>query len=99
MTARAGAPEMKIGFFTMPIHPLGKDWRQSLAEDRQAFILADQLGFSEGYVGEHASDQAENITSCAIFIATLVDATKNIRLGTGTVNMPNTHPVAVASQI
>ena len=90
---------MNLGFFTMPIHPTGKDWRTSLREDREAFVLADELGFVEGYVGEHATDKAENITSCAIFIATLIDATKNIRLGTGTVNMPNAHPVAVASQL
>jgi alkanesulfonate monooxygenase SsuD/methylene tetrahydromethanopterin reductase-like flavin-dependent oxidoreductase (luciferase family) len=90
---------MKLGFFTMPIHPLGKDWRQSLREDREAFILADELGFSEAYAGEHATDQAENITSCTMFLATLVGATKQIRLGTGTVNLPNSHPVAVASQI
>ncbi len=90
---------MKLGFFTMPIHPLGKDWRQSLREDREAFILADELGFVEGYVGEHVTDAAENITSCAMFIATLVDATKRIRLGTGTINMPNNHPAAVAANI
>src|SRR3954466_9552345 len=90
---------MKLGFFTMPIHPLGKDWRQSLREDREAFILADELGFSEGFVGEHATDQAENITSCAMFIATLAEATRRIRLGTGTVNMPNSHPAAVAAQL
>jgi alkanesulfonate monooxygenase SsuD/methylene tetrahydromethanopterin reductase-like flavin-dependent oxidoreductase (luciferase family) len=90
---------MNLGFFTMPIHPTSKDWRASLREDREAFILADELGFIEGYVGEHATDKAENITSCALFIATLINATKNIRLGTGTVNMPNAHPVAVASQL
>jgi alkanesulfonate monooxygenase SsuD/methylene tetrahydromethanopterin reductase-like flavin-dependent oxidoreductase (luciferase family) len=90
---------MKLGFFTMPIHPLDKDWRQSLAEDREAFQLADELGFVEGYVGEHVTDQAENITSCAIFIASLVDATQSIRLGTGTVNLPNAHPAAVAAQM
>jgi alkanesulfonate monooxygenase SsuD/methylene tetrahydromethanopterin reductase-like flavin-dependent oxidoreductase (luciferase family) len=90
---------MKLGFFTMPIHPLGKDWRQSLREDREAFVLADELGFVEGYVGEHVTDAAENITSSAMFIATLVDATKRIRLGTGTVNMPNNHPAAVAANI
>src|SRR6187401_1781561 len=90
---------MNLGFFTMPIHPLGKDWRQCLREDREAFILADELGFTEGYVGEHATDQAENITSCAMFIATLAEATKRIRLGTGTVNMPNSHPAAVAAQL
>jgi len=90
---------MKLGFFTMPIHPMGKDWRQSLREDREAFVLADELGFVEGYVGEHVTDAAENITSSATFIATLVDATKRIRLGTGTVNMPNSHPAAVAANI
>ncbi len=90
---------MKLGFFTMPIHPLDKDWRVSLREDREAFILADELGFVEGYVGEHVTDKAENITSCAMFIATLVDATKRIKLGTGTINMPNTHPAAIAANI
>jgi len=90
---------MKLGFFTMPIHPLDKEWRQCLREDREAFILADELGYTEGYVGEHATDKAENITSCAIFIGTLVDATKRIKLGTGTINMPNAHPVATASQL
>jgi alkanesulfonate monooxygenase SsuD/methylene tetrahydromethanopterin reductase-like flavin-dependent oxidoreductase (luciferase family) len=90
---------MKLGFFTMPIHPLGKDWRQSLAEDRAAFILADELGYAEAYCGEHVTDRAENITSCAMFLATLAGATNHIRLGTGTVNMPNTHPAGVAAQL
>jgi alkanesulfonate monooxygenase SsuD/methylene tetrahydromethanopterin reductase-like flavin-dependent oxidoreductase (luciferase family) len=34
-----------------------------------------------------------------MFIATLIQATKRIKLGTGTVNIPNSHPVAIASQI
>ena len=90
---------MQLGFFTMPIHPLSKDWRLCLAEDREAFILADELGFVEGYAGEHVTDRAENITSSAMFLATLVDRVKRMRLGTGTVNLPNAHPAAVASQI
>lgn len=90
---------MKLGFFTMPIHPLDKDWRQSLAEDRDAFLLADELGFTEAYVGEHVTDKAENITSCVTFLAWIAAATKQIKLGTGTVNMPNTHPATVAATI
>jgi alkanesulfonate monooxygenase SsuD/methylene tetrahydromethanopterin reductase-like flavin-dependent oxidoreductase (luciferase family) len=90
---------MQLGFFTMPIHPLGKDWRQSLREDQEAFALADELGFSEGYVGEHSTDQAENITSCTIFLATLIASTRRMRLGTGTVNLPNSHPARVAAEI
>ncbi len=90
---------MQLGFFTMPIHPLDKDWRQSLREDQAAFILADELGFAEAYVGEHVTDQAENITSCMLFIATLADKVKRMRLGTGTVNLPNSHPAHVAAQV
>ena len=90
---------MHIGFFTMPIHPLERPWRETLREDQEAFELADELGFSEGYVGEHVTDLAENITSCMVFIASISDRVKRMRLGTGTVNLPNTHPAAVASQI
>jgi alkanesulfonate monooxygenase SsuD/methylene tetrahydromethanopterin reductase-like flavin-dependent oxidoreductase (luciferase family) len=90
---------MNLGFFTMPIHPLEKDWRLSLNEDREAFLLADELGFAEAYVGEHITDQAENITSCVTFLAWIAAATKQIKLGTGTINMPNTHPATVAASI
>jgi alkanesulfonate monooxygenase SsuD/methylene tetrahydromethanopterin reductase-like flavin-dependent oxidoreductase (luciferase family) len=90
---------MRLGFFTMPMHPIGKDWRQSLQEDREAFLLADELGYTEGYVGEHTTDQAENITSGIAFIAWIAAATKSIKLGTGTINMPNTHPAALAGSL
>jgi alkanesulfonate monooxygenase SsuD/methylene tetrahydromethanopterin reductase-like flavin-dependent oxidoreductase (luciferase family) len=90
---------MNLGFFTMPIHSLGKDWRLSLKEDREAFLLAEELGFTEAYVGEHITDRAENITSCVAFLAWIAAATKRMKLGTGTVNMPNAHPATVAASI
>ncbi len=90
---------MKLSFFTMPIHPLGKPYSKSLAEDREAFILADQLGYAEAYCGEHTTDQAEIITSTVAFLASLAYETKNIRLGTGTVNLPNSHPARVAAEV
>ena len=90
---------MELGFFTMPIHPLEKDWQTCLAEDREVFLLADELGFTEAYVGEHSTDKAENITNCMLFIASLASSIKQMRLGTGTVNMPNTHPARVAADI
>ena len=90
---------MKLGFFTMPIHPVEKDWRQSLREDREAFVLADELGFVEAYCGEHVTDKAENITSCVTFLAWIASATRKIKLGTGTLNLPNTHPATAAAQI
>ena len=90
---------MDLGFFTMPIHPLDKDWRLCLNEDRAAFLLADELGFTEGYVGEHVTDKAENITSSIAFIAWIANQTQNIRLGTGTINVPTMHPAAIAAQV
>ena len=90
---------MQLGFFTMPIHPLGRDWRETLREDQEAFLLADELGFCEGYVGEHVTDLAENITSSTMFLASLAGRIRTMRLGTGTVNLPNSHPAHVAAQI
>lgn len=90
---------MELSFFTMPIHPLGKPMTQSLKEDREAFILADRLGYLEAYCGEHSTDQAEIITSTVAFLASVAYETKTIRLGTGTVNLPNSHPVRVAAEI
>lgn len=90
---------MELSFFTMPIHPVGKPLAKSLQEDREAFILADKLGYAEAYCGEHSTDLAEVITSTVAFLASVAYETKNIRLGTGTVNLPNSHPVRVAAEV
>jgi len=90
---------MELSFFTMPIHPLDKPISQSIAEDREAFILADKLGYAEAYCGEHTTDQAEIVTSTVAFLASLAYETKSIRLGTGTVNLPNSHPARVAAEV
>jgi alkanesulfonate monooxygenase SsuD/methylene tetrahydromethanopterin reductase-like flavin-dependent oxidoreductase (luciferase family) len=91
--------KMKLGFFTMPIHPLGKNLTETFKEDRELTLLADRLGFVEGFFGEHITDAAETITSSLIFIAWLLRETKSIRLGSGTVNLPNHHPAMVAAEV
>ncbi|MBM3530676.1 MAG: LLM class flavin-dependent oxidoreductase [Alphaproteobacteria bacterium] len=90
---------MKLGFFTMPVHPHGRNYAETLKEDREAFILADRLGFSEGYCGEHLTDAIENIPNSLMFIATLLDATKQMKVGTSVANLPFSHPVVVASNV
>ena len=47
---------MKLGFFTMPIHPLYRNYTQTLKEDRETIILADKLGYHDAFVGEHLAD-------------------------------------------
>lgn len=90
---------MKLGTFMMPLHPPYRVPTETLAEDREAILLADRLGFVEAFVGEHVTDISENVTSCLMFLASLVHETKNIVLGTGTINMPNSHPAAIAAQV
>ena len=89
---------MKLGFFTMPVHRLDRDYTEVLQEDREAVILADRLGYSEAYVGEHVTDAAESITNSMLFQASLISDTRQIKLGTGTTNLSHTHPVLVAAQ-
>ena len=88
---------MKLGYFTMPVHPPARSYVETLKEDREAFILADRLGYSEGYCGEHLTDTAENIPNSLMFIATLLGVTSQMKVGTAVVNLPHTHPVVVAS--
>ena len=36
---------MKLGTFMMPLHPPGRNIAETLAEDREAVLLADKLGY------------------------------------------------------
>jgi alkanesulfonate monooxygenase SsuD/methylene tetrahydromethanopterin reductase-like flavin-dependent oxidoreductase (luciferase family) len=89
---------MRLGYFTMPLHPPHRDPAQTLQEDREAIILADRLGFHDAFVGEHLTDACENVTNSLVFLATLIGETRSIRLATGTSNLSQSHPVVIAAQ-
>ena len=88
---------MRLGMFMMPLHPAHRAPAQTLQEDREAIILADALGFYDVFVGEHLTEKSENVTNSFIFLATLIDSTKNIKLGTGTSNLSHSHPTLIAA--
>src|SRR5512134_1961710 len=88
---------MKLGIFMMPVHPLHRSHTETLKEDREAVILADQLGFHDAFIGEHLTDKAENITNSLLFLATLIHSTKRIKLASGTCNLSQIHPTVVAA--
>ncbi len=88
---------MRLGYFTMPVHPLHRNWQETLREDREAIILADRLGFYDAFMGEHLTDQAENVTNSMMFLATLIPETSRIKLATGTSNLSQMHPVLIAA--
>jgi alkanesulfonate monooxygenase SsuD/methylene tetrahydromethanopterin reductase-like flavin-dependent oxidoreductase (luciferase family) len=90
---------MQLGFFIMPLHPPERDYAEVLQEDRELTILADRMGFAEGFFGEHLTDAAERVTSSLIFVAWMINETKTLKLGTGTINIANSHPAAIAAQV
>ena len=75
---------MRLGYFTMPVHPMHRDLAETLREDREAIILADKLGFHDAFVGEHLTDKCETITNSMMFLSSLIPETKTIKLATGT---------------
>src|SRR3954464_7939330 len=88
---------VRLGLFTMPMHPRERDPATTLQEDREAIVLADRLGFYDAFVGEHLTDPEENITSNPIFLASLLAETRTIKLATGTSNLSHSHPVLIAA--
>lgn len=81
----------------MPMHPPNRPWAATLEEDRQAVVLADQLGFHDAFIGEHLTDRYENITNSMVFLASLIEVTDRIKLGTGTANLSQMHPGLIAA--
>ncbi len=88
---------MHLGIFMQPVHPPHRDYTQLLEEDRECILLADRLGYSECWIGEHFTAAVEPITVPLTFCASLIHETKRIKFGTGVLGLPNTHPVAVAA--
>ena len=90
---------MKVGTFMMPLHPPEKDRTQTFEEDVECVIWADELGFSEAWIGQHHTAGWEPIPSNDVFIAHMLPQTKNIRLGTGVTIITQHHPANVAVRL
>src|SRR5262249_22758574 len=87
--SRAGRPEpaprrpaprreasMRVGYFTMPLHPPGADPGRTMADDLEQLVFLDRLGFEEAWVGEHITAEWENIPCPDIFIAQALGMTR-----------------------
>jgi len=90
---------VKIGLFGMPLHPSTRPLSESYDANTERIILADELGYDEVFIGEHHSCTTEPIASPLIFLASLIHRTKNIKLGTGVVALPNHHPATIAAHV
>src|SRR5262245_50941546 len=83
---------MKLGYFTMPLHPPGASPADTLASDLEQLETLDRLGFAEAWIGEHITSEWENIPAPDLLIAQALARTTTIRLGTGVSCLPNHDP-------
>jgi alkanesulfonate monooxygenase SsuD/methylene tetrahydromethanopterin reductase-like flavin-dependent oxidoreductase (luciferase family) len=83
----------------MPVHPAGRAFTETLAEDEEKSLYGDRLGFDELWLGEHFSATTEPIPSPLMFMAGLLPRTKNLTFGTAVICLPNHHPVKVAAEV
>jgi alkanesulfonate monooxygenase SsuD/methylene tetrahydromethanopterin reductase-like flavin-dependent oxidoreductase (luciferase family) len=90
---------MRLGIFMMPVHPPTRSFTDTLAEDEEKSLYADELGFDELWVGEHFSATTEPIPSPLMFMASLAPRTKNLSFGTAVICLPNHDPVKVAAEV
>lgn len=89
---------MELGYFMMPLHHIDRDYHTTLQEDAEAIIFADELGYSEAWVGEHYTSAVEQITSPLQFLSSLIPQTRQITFATGVICMPQYHPGVTAGQ-
>lgn len=84
---------MRFGLFLQPLHHPSHDPTEALESDLDLVVELDRLGYSEVWVGEHHSTGWENIAAPDVFIAAAAERTRNIKLGTGVVQLGLHHPL------
>ena len=90
---------LDFGIFLAPFHPVGQNPTLALERDLELVVRLDELGFDEAWFGEHHSAGYEIIASPEVFIATVSQRTRNIRLGTGVSSLPYHHPLILADRM
>lgn len=98
MNAPARQP-IRHGMFIMPFHPPSKPLAQSFDEDLELIVAAEELGFSEFWIGEHHTMKYEPIVMPEIFIGRALGETKTIRLGPAPACLNQHHPAHVAGRL
>ncbi|MBX3504092.1 MAG: LLM class flavin-dependent oxidoreductase [Parvibaculum sp.] len=91
--------KLRFGAFIAPFHPLNENPTLALDRDIELVQWMDKLGYDEAWIGEHHSAGYELIASPELFIATVAERTRNIKLGTGVSSLPYHHPLMLADRI
>jgi alkanesulfonate monooxygenase SsuD/methylene tetrahydromethanopterin reductase-like flavin-dependent oxidoreductase (luciferase family) len=90
---------MELGLFTMPSHPPERSLYDGQQWDLQVLRWADELGFSEAWIGEHHTAPWEPNPAPDLLVAQALMQTKNIRIGPGGFLLPYHHPAELANRV
>src|SRR5215510_3501129 len=90
---------IRHGMFIMPYHDPAKPLGQCYDEDLALIVRAEELGFSEFWIGEHHTMKYENIVMPELFIARALGETSHIRMGPAPACLNQHHPAHVASRL
>jgi limonene 1,2-monooxygenase len=94
------APDrLGFGIFLAPFHRIGDNPTWALQRDVELIEHLDRLTYDEAWIGEHHSAGYEIIASPEVFVATLAQRTRHIRLGTGVSSLPYHHPLILADRM
>ena len=90
---------MDYGLFTMPSHPPECKLYDGHQWDLQQLRWADELGFSEAWIGEHHTAPWEPHPAPDLLVAQALLQTKRMRIGPGGFLMPYHHPAELANRV
>src|SRR5258708_14361608 len=83
---------IRSGMFIMPFHDPAKPLGQCYDEDLELIVRAEELRFSEFWIGEHHTMKYENIVMPEIFIAPALGETRRIPLRPAPARPNQHHP-------
>lgn len=90
---------MKVGMFQTPLQRPARTARQVLDWTVNQAIAADQAGYTEYWVGEHATLNWESVPNPELVIAASARETERIKFAPGAHLLPYHHPGSLAIQI
>jgi alkanesulfonate monooxygenase SsuD/methylene tetrahydromethanopterin reductase-like flavin-dependent oxidoreductase (luciferase family) len=90
---------MEYGLFTMPSHPPERRLYDGHRWDLQTLRWADDLGFSEAWIGEHHTAPWEPHPAPDLLVAQALMQTRRMRIGPGGFLMPYHHPAELANRV
>jgi alkanesulfonate monooxygenase SsuD/methylene tetrahydromethanopterin reductase-like flavin-dependent oxidoreductase (luciferase family) len=94
---------MKLGYFTLTDNPAAygptrRDPNRFILDVMEECVEADAMGFSSVWVPDHHFGMFGVLSAPTVFLSQVAARTKHVRLGTGTVLLPCSHPLRIVEE-